>query len=79
MLSDVGSSVFRLITHPLVRSGIFPLVMPGLVPGIHVLMSVKQKTWMAGTKPGHDDTQTHIRAPATRRAPGLCIYRSPEK
>jgi hypothetical protein len=29
--------------------------MPGLVPGIHVLTALKQeKTWMAGTKPGHD-------------------------
>jgi hypothetical protein len=26
--------------------------MPGLVPGIHVLAA--KKTWMAGTKPGHD-------------------------
>src|SRR6185437_15115059 len=33
------------------------LVMPGLVPGIHALASLKQrKTWMAGTKPGHDET-----------------------
>jgi hypothetical protein len=32
------------------------VVMPGLVPGIHVLASVRQKkTWMAGTKPGHDE------------------------
>jgi hypothetical protein len=28
-------------------------VMPGLVPGIHVFR-VGMKTWMAGTKPGHD-------------------------
>src|SRR4051812_18601978 len=29
--------------------------MPGLGPGIHVLAATKQrKTWMAGTKPGHD-------------------------
>jgi hypothetical protein len=28
-------------------------VMPGLVPGIHVL--APRKTWMAGTKPGHDE------------------------
>jgi hypothetical protein len=28
--------------------------MPGLVPGIHVLtVCQQQKTWMAGTKPGH--------------------------
>jgi hypothetical protein len=32
------------------------VVMPGLVPGIHVLASLEQeKTWMAGTKPGHDE------------------------
>jgi hypothetical protein len=29
--------------------------MPGLVPGIHDLMLLWDfKTWMAGTKPGHD-------------------------
>jgi hypothetical protein len=27
--------------------------MPGLVPGIHVFLPAG-KTWMAGTKPGHD-------------------------
>ena len=32
------------------------LVMPGLVPGIHVLLHEGRKTWMAGTKPGHDET-----------------------
>jgi hypothetical protein len=26
-----------------------PLVMPGLVPGIHVFLSCEAKTWMAGT------------------------------
>jgi len=32
------------------------LVMPGLVPGIHVLTApLQEKTWMAGTKPGHDE------------------------
>jgi hypothetical protein len=31
---------------------IFELVMPGLVPGIHVFAAAKQgKTWMAGTSP----------------------------
>ena len=30
------------------------IVMPGLVPGIHVLAAIR-KTWMAGTKPGHDE------------------------
>jgi hypothetical protein len=30
--------------------------MPGLVPGIHVFLALLQqaKTWMAGTRPGHD-------------------------
>jgi hypothetical protein len=29
-----------------------PLVMPGLVPGIHVLLPARpRKTWMAGTSP----------------------------
>jgi hypothetical protein len=27
------------------------LVMPGLVPGIHVLIAAERKTWMAGTSP----------------------------
>jgi hypothetical protein len=27
------------------------VVMPGLVPGIHVLCRAKEKTWMAGTSP----------------------------
>jgi hypothetical protein len=26
-------------------------VMPGLVPGIHVLLGASEKTWMAGTSP----------------------------
>jgi hypothetical protein len=31
------------------------LVMPGLVPGIHVLRNIAARmTWMEGTKPGHD-------------------------
>jgi hypothetical protein len=25
------------------------------MPGIHVLASLEQKTWMAGTTPGHDE------------------------
>jgi hypothetical protein len=27
------------------------VVMPGLVPGIHVFPSARNKTWMAGTSP----------------------------
>jgi hypothetical protein len=28
--------------------------MPGLDPGIHAFLRLGKKTWMAGTKPGHD-------------------------
>ena len=36
-------------------------VMPGLVPGIHVLKALRQgKTWMAGTKPGQDGKRIGI-------------------
>jgi hypothetical protein len=38
------------------------VVITGLVPVIHVLLSfVGVKTWMAGTKPGHDDVEASIR------------------
>jgi hypothetical protein len=30
------------------------LVMAGLVPAIHVFLSVDSSTWMPGEKPGHD-------------------------
>jgi hypothetical protein len=30
-------------------------VMPGRVPGIHVLSVAKSKTWMAGTSPAMTD------------------------
>ena len=35
------------------------IVMPGLVPGIHVLLSflVPQKTWMAGTSPAMTNSE----------------------
>jgi hypothetical protein len=40
-------------------------VMPGLVPGIHVLPSLKhEKTWMAGTNPGHDENLRLVRLTA---------------
>jgi hypothetical protein len=29
----------------------YSLVMPGLVPGIHVFLVLAAKTWMAGTSP----------------------------
>jgi hypothetical protein len=29
--------------------------MPALGAGIHVLLHFRDKTWMAGTKPGHDE------------------------
>ena len=41
-----GNSVIDLLTSP--------LVMPGLVPGIHVL-GPQQRTWMAGTSPTMTD------------------------
>ena len=28
-----------------------PLVMPGLVPGIHAFAALQKKTWLAGTSP----------------------------
>src|ERR1700722_9464392 len=31
------------------------IVMPALVAGIHVFLHRQGKTWMAGTKPGHDE------------------------
>jgi hypothetical protein len=31
------------------------IVMPALVAGIHVFLHRPRKTWMAGTKPGHDE------------------------
>jgi hypothetical protein len=34
-----------------VRAFVVELVMPGLVPGIHVLSIGTRKTWMAGTSP----------------------------
>jgi hypothetical protein len=42
------------------KPGIFALlVMPSLVPGIHVLISITQeKTWMAGTSPAMAKTDS---------------------
>jgi len=35
----------------------------GLVPGIHVFGSIAyEKTWMAGTKPGHDENESVLQA-----------------
>jgi hypothetical protein len=32
------------------------------MPGIHVLASVEQEnTWMAGTKPGHDESESFFK------------------
>ena len=36
-------------------------VMPGVMPGIHVFATPAQGTWMAGTKPGHDETELFCR------------------
>ena len=35
-----------------------PIVMPGLVPGIHVFGSTR-KTWMAGTSPAMTSSNAH--------------------
>jgi hypothetical protein len=47
-------------------SVLYKLVMPGLVPGIHVLVSASRKTWMAGTSPamtmGKRQPRDHDRA-----------------
>jgi hypothetical protein len=44
--------------------------MPGLVPGIHVFL-FKAKTWMAGTKPGHDDKEVFDPTSRARSCFGL--------
>ena len=36
------------------------VVMPALVAGIHVFLHRLSKTWMAGTKPGHDEREKVI-------------------
>src|SRR3954452_15284641 len=46
-------------------------VMPGLVPGIHVLAGGGERTWMAGTgrdRPGHDDVGDRVHAIAAKLA-----------
>src|SRR5882757_389231 len=44
-----GASEASLATSS--TGAIAKLVMPGLVPGIHVLATQARKTWMAGTSP----------------------------
>jgi hypothetical protein len=42
--------------QPIDAAFLAKFVMPGLVPGIHVLATTYvRKAWMAGTMPGHDD------------------------
>ncbi len=42
------------------KSGTFIwLVMPGLVPGIHVFVLIEQKTWMAGTSPAMTESEEY--------------------
>jgi hypothetical protein len=36
--------------------------MPALVAGIHVLISDTAKSWMTGTKPGHDEWIDHCQS-----------------
>ena len=40
------------------KRGLFRFVMPGLVPGIHVLGPRQLKTWMAGTSPAMTEKVT---------------------
>ena len=40
------------------------LVMPGLVPGIHVFLSISKKDVDGRVKPGHDETQNVAFSPA---------------
>ena len=57
--------------------------MPGLAPGIHVLVSGKEVV-DGRVNPGHDEEWTHARAPiiwaATRRnsTPARCFFTAPE-
>jgi len=56
----------------LIKSGTFGLlVMPGLVPGIHVFAPfIQRKTWMAGTKPGHDENKRQANREKRKRRCG---------
>jgi hypothetical protein len=45
------------------------------MPGIHVLLHVSKKTWMAGTMPGHDEKRVvreSLKMPETFSAGSLC-------
>jgi chromate reductase, NAD(P)H dehydrogenase (quinone) len=46
--------------------------MPGLVPGIHVLLSVSRKTWMAGTSPAMTQTDNSETVMATLNVLSIC-------
>jgi hypothetical protein len=49
---DQSAPAFHQILH---IDDAFCCVMPGLAPGIRVLMTPHgSKTWMAGTRPGHE-------------------------
>jgi hypothetical protein len=49
--------------------------MPGLVPGSHALLfETIEKTWMAGTKPGHDGAQYPTMAHSSFPIPFYMIY-----
>ena len=54
------------------------LVMPGLVPGIHVLiLSTQGKTWMAGTKPGHDGNDSFSERPLILLVAPIAVVQAP--
>src|SRR5882724_5684806 len=63
-----------------VRRHAYSLVMPGLVPGIHVFLGLwpENKTWMAGTSPAMTATKAFPRfctSPANRSRPA-CFPRA---
>jgi hypothetical protein len=59
-LSDLIHRHASLTRNAMNKMGIgFSLVMPGLVPGIHVLAVAQQeKTWVAGTSPAMTESES---------------------
>jgi hypothetical protein len=55
------------------------LVMPALVAGIHVLLYDAAKTWMAGTKPGHDGQRVTWWRPKRAARARLAYLSHPQK
>jgi hypothetical protein len=49
-VNKTGEEFFALLPYHF-GTVTYYFVMPGLVPGIHVLLRAASKTWMAGTSP----------------------------